>query len=413
MIRLVLIALLALNALPGRAWAEAAPVFSDTGPDADAYGAKDGYPIGNRQAHGSQETLVGAYSHYDELRPSRAIAAPAVASVLARAPEELKLTYEFEGHTYTIGDYLNRNPATGLLILRDRTIQFEHYQYARTDKDRFTSQSMAKTIVATLVGLAVADGTIHSIDDDVSVYVPELAGTAPGNTPLRALLHMASGLRFHEVYDGKDDIMRLSRSLMQPDSAGPVAAVAQFDVRVAKPDTVFNYAGVDTELLGLVVARATKMSLSDYTAKRLWAPIGAEAPASWLIDGSGHEIAYCCFNAVLRDWGRFGALLAHDGAWNDKQIIPKQWLLDATTVQEPFLAPGAGGRRFGYGYQVWLMPGDHHQFALRGIYGQTIMIDPGSQTVLVHTAVRPKATNNVGEAELTALWTALVAHNGS
>jgi len=215
------------------------------------------------------------------------------------------------------------------------------------------------------------------------------------------------------VYDGKDDIMHLSHALMQPNGAGPVAAVAQFNVRAAQPGVVFNYAGLNTELLSLVVTKAVGMNLSDYASTRLWQPIGAEAAATWTIDGTGHEVGYCCFNAVLRDWGRLGALLANDGTWDGTQVIPKQWLLEATTVQTPILAPNVGGRRLGFGYQVWLLPGERREFALRGIFGQAINIDPTSHTVLVQTAVLPKATNNASNAELTALWNALVAHNAN
>jgi len=189
--------------------------------------------------------------------------------------------------------------------------------------------------------------------------------------------------------------------------------VAQFNARVAPPGTVFSYAGLDTELLTLAVTRATGMSLTDFVSTRIWEPIGAEAAASWNIDATGGEVAYCCFNAVLRDWGRLGVLLAHDGAWDGKQIIPQQWLRDSTIAQAPYLAPGAGGRRLGYGYQVWLLPGARRQFALRGIYGQTLLVDPATGTVLVHTAARAKATNNVGEAELMALWDALVAQQAA
>lgn len=408
----VLLALLVSSLLPVSAHAEAIAVFSDTGPDAAAYGAGEGYPIGTREMIGTQRTLVGAYSHHDQIRPSRAIPASPTPSVLARAPQELKLSYDFQGRSNTLDDYLARNPATGLLVLNEHTILYEHYRYARTDKDRFTSQSMAKTIVAMLVGIAVSEGSIGTLDDVVSTYVPELAATEAGRTPLRALLTMTSGLRFHEVYDGKDDIMRLGRALMKPEGAGAVEAVAQFNVRSAQPGTTFNYAGLDTELLSMVLARATKMPLTEYMSTRIWTPIGAEASASWTIDTQGHEVAYCCFNAVLRDWGRLGALLANDGAWDGKQLIPRPFLVDATTPQLPFLAPGVS-RKFGYGYQVSLLPGERRQFVLRGVYGQTMLIDPLTRTVLVHTAVRPHATNNVGEAELMALWNALVLQRAS
>lgn len=414
MIRLftMLTCLLAFAATAQTAAAQALPVFSDTGPNAASYGAAEGYPLAVPGTRVDQHTIVGSYSHFDQIRTSRAIPAAPKPSLLARAPHELKLSYEYQGQTQTIDSYLERNPATALLVLNEHTILYEHYRYARTDKDRFTSQSMAKTIVAMLAGIAVSEGSIGSLDDLVSVYLPELANSEAGRTPVRALLSMTSGIRFHEVYDGKDDIMRLSRALMRPDGDGAIDAVTQFGSRAQTPGEVFNYSGLDTELLSLVVARATKMSLTDYMSTRIWTPIGAEAPASWAIDSKGHEIAYCCFNAVLRDWGRLGVLLAYDGAWEGRQIIPQPFLMDATMASAPFLAPG-NGRRLGYGYQVWLLPGERRQFSLRGIYGQTMLIDPQTRTVLVHTAARPNATNNADEAELMALWNALVAQRAS
>ncbi len=395
------------------ALAQALPVFSDTGPDAAAYGAAQGYPVAVPETRIDQRTIIGSYSHYDQIRPSRSVPAAPQPSKLARAPQELQLSYQFQGKGQTMDSYLERNPATGLLVLAEHTILYEHYRYARTDKDRFTSQSMAKTMVAMLVGIAVSEGAIGSLDDLVSKYLPELADNEVGRTPLRALLSMTSGVHFHEVYDGKDDIMRLSRALMRANGGGAIDAVAQFSTRDQSPGEVFNYAGLDTEMLGLVLTRATGMPLATYMAERIWAPIGAEAAASWTTDSRGHEVAYCCFNAVLRDWGRLGVLLAHDGAWEGRQIIPRPFLLDATTPSAPFLVPG-NGRRLGYGYQVWILPGERRQFALRGIYGQIMLIDPQTRTVLVHTAARPTATNNNGgDAELMALWNALVAQRGS
>jgi CubicO group peptidase (beta-lactamase class C family) len=130
------------------------------------------------------------------------------------------------------------------------------------------------------------------------------------------------------------------------------------------------------------------------------------------VDAAGTEVASCCLNATLRDWVRFGLLLAHDGAWNGRQIIPRQWVLDATSVEAPYLAPGTATRTFGYGYQVWLRPGGRRQFALLGVHGQVTLVDPTAHLVLVHTAVRLKASNDPAAAEIYALWTALVARYG-
>ncbi len=398
----------------GSAGAQALPVTVAGGPDAQAYGEAAGYPAAAfRRSVNAQPVMVGSYSHYDAVYPAQAIAAAAQPSILRRSPREVEVEYSFGGQSHTLADYLARNPATGLLIAHGDSILFEHYQYGRTEHDRFLSQSMAKTVTGMLAGIAVADGAIRSIDDPVQAYVTELAGTELGRTPIRALLHMASGLAFTETYDGTDDNTALGRLLFASTGPGPAAAVAQFDTRVSPPDTVFHYAGRDTETLGLVVSHATGMSLATMLERRVWQPMGAEAAATWTHDRTGHQIAYCCLSATLRDWARFGLLLADGGMAGERQLIPRQWVQDATSAApDSFLAPSADGRRWGYGYQTWLMPGARHDFALMGIHGQRIFVDPAARLVLVHTAVRVPATRQPGDAELVALWRALVRQEG-
>ncbi len=390
-------------------FAEALPAYSPTGPDAAAYGEAEGYPVGSIKTMGSQRTMVGAYSHADQIHPARVIASPAAASTLDRAPQELTLQYNDLGQTRDLEDYLSRQPVTGLLIMQGPTILLEHYRYARTEKDRFTTQSVAKTVVALLLGTALAEGEIRSIDDPVQAYVPELAGSEAGRTPLSALLSMSSGLAFHEAYTGKDDIARLGRALMRPGGLGAQDVGAMFNRRVAAPGLMFNFAGLDTELLGITVARATHMTLSSLLETRIWAPLGAEAAATWTLDARGAEVPYCCISAVLRDWGRLGAMLAADGMWNGHQIIPRDFLLAATQPQAPAQTASPTRRRLNYGYQAWVLPGERRQFMLRGIAGQVILIDPASRLVFVQTAVRKTATDPAAEAELLRLWNALVA----
>jgi CubicO group peptidase (beta-lactamase class C family) len=402
---------IALIAAP--AWAGSGPEFSATGPDAAAYGAAAGYPVGARVSPPvPQVNLVGHYSHFAEKYPSRVAAAPTVQSAWSRAGEELAFTYSYKGVSHDLPDYLSRHPATGLLIARDHTILFEHYQYARTDRDKFLSQSMAKTIVAMLLGIAVREGAIRSIDQNAAESVPALRGSEYGETPIRALLHMASGVAFKEIYDAPGDNQRLSQMLFGPSNPGPAQAVAVFNTREVLADTRFHYAGSETEVLGLVVTAAVNMPLTEYLRTRIWQPMGAEADAAWTIDTSGQETAFCCINAVLRDWARVGMMLANDGAWNGHQIVPRQWVLDATSVQAEFSRPGVATPFFGYGYQVWLFPGPRRQFALLGIHGQSIFVDPGAKLVLVHTAVRLKASADPAAVELRALWAELVAREG-
>jgi CubicO group peptidase (beta-lactamase class C family) len=178
---------------------EAGPVFSDTGPDAAGYGAAQDYPARRGRGVLPQLYMVGSYSRYDTLYPFHLVAKPAAASPLRRASQEIAITYRYRGTDHTLDDYLQHNPTTGLLIARGDTILFEHYRYGRTDRDRLLSQSMAKTVVSMLMGIAVSEGAIRSIDQPAADHVPDLAGTEYGRTPLRDLLHMASGVAFTEL----------------------------------------------------------------------------------------------------------------------------------------------------------------------------------------------------------------------
>jgi CubicO group peptidase (beta-lactamase class C family) len=323
---------------------------------------------------------------------------------LTRATAEPAVRYEHDGKTLTLDDYLARNPTTGLLIARGDTILVERYQYARTDRQRLTSFSMAKTVTAMLIGIAVAEGRIRSVDDTAATYVPALAGTEYGNTSLRDLLQMSSGVRFIERYDGRDDAMRFWLDTVVQDGPGGVEAVKPYNERLRRPGTRFSYASIETQVLALALRHAIGRPLSTYLQEKIWEPMGAEADATWLIDRAGQEAAYCCLNAVLRDYARLGLLLAHDGRRGDRQLIPREWLLTATTVRPDdwHLKPYAATSFYGYGYQTWVLPGDRRMFAALGAHGQAIFVDPANRLVMVQTSVSREPADPLVEAR--ALW---------
>jgi CubicO group peptidase (beta-lactamase class C family) len=387
--------------------APSAPRFAAGGPDAEDYGASEGYPIGDRSTFFRIPFLVGSQSHFDQIFEGRLIRRATTPSSLARAASEPAVRYEYQSQTFTLDDYLARNPATGLLVARDDTILIERYQYGRNDRHRITSWSMAKTVTSMLIGIAIADGHIRSVDDPAAAYVPSLADTEYGRTSLRHLLQMSSGVRFVEEYTGEDDISRLAADTFRQVGSGGVEAVTPFNVRIAPPGTRFYYASAETQVLGLVLRSAVGRPLADYLQEKIWEPMGAEADATWLIDRAGQEAAYCCINAVLRDYARLGLLLAHDGHWRGRQIIPAAWIEDATRVRPGQPQPGTGR----YGYQVWILSGERRMFALRGVRGQTIFVDPASRVVMVHTAVRKQA-RDPGVRETDALWLSLVRELG-
>lgn len=412
-LRLCLIVLIAAVLMAGwSAAAQVAPVFTATGPDAAAYGADAGYPPGPRGARPPQAQMVGRFTLFDALYAHATARRADVAAPFSYAAQPLRLSWTYQGQGHTLADYLDRHPVTGLVIARGTTILAEHYRYARNESDRFLSQSMAKTITALLAGIAVRDGAIRSIDDMAATYATGLSGTLYGQTSLRDLLHMASGIAFRETYDGNDDSARMGNALFGRTGPGPATVLGWFGPREVPPGTRFHYAGADTEALGLVIAASTGQSLTRLLERHVWQPMGAEADATWAIDTTGQETAFCCISATLRDWTRLGLMMAHDGAWNGRQIVPREWLMDATTVAAPFLAPGTATPGNGYGYQVWLLRGPRRQFVLLGIHGQAIFVDPAARLVMVHTAVRLKPSGDPAAVETYVMWRALVAAAG-
>ena len=392
---------------------QVAPRFAAGGPDAETYRASVGYPRGDRWTFWDVATLVGSQSQFDEIFESRPVRKAPSPSRLVRVAEP-PITWTFEGRELSIDDYMARNTTTGLLIARGDTILVERYQYGRTDRHRFTSWSMAKTVTAMLVGIAISEGHIRSVDDLAGAYVPELANTEYGRTSLRHLLQMSSGVRFLEDYSGSDDSSRLARDTFMLLGTGGASAVSRYNERAAPPGTKFYYASAETEVLGLVLRGATKRAPAEYLQAKIWQPIGAEADAAWVIDNAGQEATYCCLNAVLRDYARLGLLLAHDGNWRGQQIIPASWVMDATTVRadQPHLRAGTATPFAGYGYQTWIHAGDRRIFTLRGVRGQLIFVYPQGKLVMVVTAVNKLAVDIPRLREAFALWTAVASQLG-
>ena len=380
----------------------AGPRFREDGPNADEFGRKEGYPSCEGIAYiDNTRCRVGALSRYDTLFPARTIPAPKQPVQLARATSEPVIRYGFAGLDLTLDDYLNRHPITGLLIAKDNSILVERYQYGRTDTDRLMSFSMAKSVVALLIGIALKEGAIRSVDDLAETYVTGLKDTEYGRTPIKALLLMASGVAFSEDYANRSsDINTLARLTLGQDSVGSLAAVKQFNTRRAAPGARFSYSSAESLVLGLVLAAATKRTVSDYAAEKLWQPLGAEADATWIIDATGQEVTFAYVNAVLRDWARLGLMLANRGNWQGKTVVPEDWLTASAANALPTESPLAK-----YGYQIWYSA-DTRRFSLRGLRGQYVLVDPDLKLVLVQTALSGGQPEFV---ELFALWNALRA----
>lgn len=367
------------------------PGFSRLGPNADRYGAAQGFPA--RRPIEQAENRVGGFSHCDELFPTRRVERASTSWEFVRSAAAI---CSQAGHSLSLADYVARNPITGLLIARGDQLFFEHYNYGRTDHDRLMSRSMAKTIVGLLIGIAISEGAIQSVNDTADTFVSAFKGTEYGATPLRDLLHKSSGVAFGEEADDERDLKRLFFDMMgaylpQYDgiARGTVGGILRFNTRVARPGTRFSYASIEADVLSVVLHHAVGRSASAYLQEKIWQPVGTEADAKWVVDPQGFKIAHGFFNAVLRDYARLARLLAQDGVWNGKQIVPVEWMIEATTVRsgDGYLAPGRADPYFGYGYLLWLFPGPRRQFALLRDFGQRICVDPLSGLVLVQTAV--------------------------
>ena len=322
-------------------------------PDEQALGKAQGYPVGSSIYNwASMPYRVGSWSALDKVpgvrtKPVKASATPLP---LPRAAKATEIRYRHRNLGYTLDEYLERQRITGLLILKNGEIVAERYRYGRTEDARFLSFSMAKSVTSLLIGIAVANGAIASLDDTASKYVKDLAGSAYGETKIRHLLRMSSGLRFTERYDGQDDMARLWRSVTtgKPSVLDVLRSITD---RHAPSGEKFVYASAETEVLGRVLTAATGRSMAVLTTEWLWQPMGAENNAFWGIGMDGQESAYGIFNASLRDWGRLGLLLANDGKAGGQQIVPLAYLLDATDAQRQpaAFAPYRATPGFGYG----------------------------------------------------------------
>lgn len=391
-------------------------------PDEEALGKAAGYPVAPRPAQYAQEGYrVGSFSAMDSLSPSCTLAPSDRPLALRTAASETPFRYRFDGRSLTLDDYMQRQRATAVLVLKDGEIVAERYNYERKPEQRMLSNSMAKTIVALAIGKALEEGSIRSLDDTAATYEPKLAGSLYGQTRLVNLMRMASGAKFVEDYSGQDDLARFTQNLRR---MGAVAAARGITERVQAEGTVFNYASAETLVLGLVLRAATGQSLCRYVGEKIWQPLGAEARATWLVNPNDQvEMAAGNFNATVRDYARLGWLMANDGQRDGQSVVPREHLLamtDAARQPEAF-RPGTmvskGSTYMGYGLQTWLFPGSSRRFALLGVYGQAILVDPALKLVMVHTAVARDASGDASgtrmAAERNALWHGVVARYGN
>ena len=386
--------------------------LNPTGPDPEKLGQSKNFPA-CPNAHTKPECRVGAWSASERVGITsvvRAVGSPMPLPLMKNPPQ---IAFQSGGATKTIDEYLAQTKVTGLMILKEGQVVLERYQYDRKPEMRFRSFSMAKTFTAMLVGIAHQKGFVRSLDDKAADYWPEIAASAYGQTSIRNLLHMGSGVPFKELYTWTpdDDIWVWGQLLYaEKNRKRPEVIVEYLNTKTNRETdqgTRFRYATIETEILGRILNRATGRSISQLTEDWLWTPMGAESEARWLVAPTDWaEATGGGFNATLRDYARFGVLLANDGKRDDTQVIPLDFLLDATEVARvpKYFKPRIAAHYFGYGYQTWLFPFKERTFALQGIHGQVILVQPSTKIVMVQTAVFDGASGRQDSASWGRIW---------
>lgn len=285
--------------------------------------------------------------------------------------------------------YMKSQRNAGLIIIQDGKIRLEKYALDYGKEGRWTSFSVAKSLTSTMVGAAVRDGYIKSLDDKVTVYMPDLKGSAYDDVSVRQLLTMTSGVKWNEDYtDPKSDVALFNLHKAEPGVDVTVSYMRKLP-REAPAGAKWVYKTGETNLIGVLVSSATKKTLSAYLSEKVWKPFGMEQDGAWMLGSTGHEISGCCVSASLRDYARFGQFILGGGMAGGKSVLPDDWLASATTKQADIAQPGRG-----YGYQWWT--NDDGSFAAQGIFGQGIFIDPKRKLVIASNGNWPTATDPEG-----------------
>lgn len=275
--------------------------------------------------------------------------------------------------------YMAGQRSAALIVVQDGKLRLERYGLGFDAQGRWTSFSMAKSVTAMMVGAALRDGAIRSMDDKVSDYIPEMKGSAYDDVDIRQLLTMTSGVRWNEKYaDPDSDVARFNNHKPPPGVDAIVDYLRQLP-RAAAPGTRWNYSTGETNLVGVLVSRATRKPLATYVSEKIWVPAGMEQQATWILSRTDQEISGCCIQAAPRDFARLGLFMLDGARVDGRSIVPDGWLAEATRTQADIGQPGRG-----YGYFWWTY--DDGSYAAKGIFGQGLFIDPKRKLVIASNA---------------------------
>jgi CubicO group peptidase (beta-lactamase class C family) len=287
-------------------------------------------------------------------------------------------------NAFDVDAFMRAQRVRGVLVMEDGRIRLERYTAPHSRQTRWNSFSVAKSVTSTLVGAAMKDGYIRSLDEKVTRYIKGLRGSAYDDVTVRQLLTMTSGVRWNEDYtDVNSDVARMYAQPPDPGFDMTVSYVRKLP-REAPPGTKWVYKTAETNLVGVLVAEATGKNLADYLSEKIWRPYGMERDAAWMIDDVGHEQGGCCLAMTLRDFGRFGQFILDGARINGRLVVAENWLAEATRTH---VSTGPGS---GYGYQWWTS--EDGTFNGFGIYGQTLHMDRARRLVIVLNSAAPQPT---------------------
>jgi CubicO group peptidase (beta-lactamase class C family) len=303
-------------------------------------------------------------------------------------------SYVFEGATKSTEDFLKDTDTSALLVLVNGQVRYERYLLTGGPTVNWLSMSVAKSFVSCLVGIAVDEGYIASIEDPISKYIPVQPNSAYDRVTIKNVLQMSSGARWNENYnDPNSDIIHLGQATL-----GKGGGLDGFITRMVKedaPDVVCRYNSGETQVLGALVAHATKRSLTEYMNEKLVQPLGFESSSFWITDMLGTEMSYAGLNLTARDYAKLGELYRSGGLWQGKRIISENWVRASTTIDSPIREAGepiVGGHSIdlGYGYQWWIPAGHMGDYCAIGVLNQLVYVNPEKKATIVKLSANRK-----------------------
>jgi CubicO group peptidase (beta-lactamase class C family) len=344
----------------------------------------------------SPQQQLASYRNIDKIFPTRSIKSGDFIHALPLVPADLDdLQIATDDTTLSLDEYFTRQRVAGLLVIKDGKIVYERYGLGNTQESVWISFSVAKSVTSMLVGAAIADGYIKSVDEKVTDYLPRLKGSSYDQSSIRNIMQMSSGVQWDEDYADPESDINISTSEWETVN---LYEYLRHKPREEAPGEVFNYNTAETNLVGTLLRSAIGNNLSTYLSEKIWQPLGMEADAYWMLsEPGGGEWGGCCISATLRDYGRIGLFAMHGGVLGDgSQVLPEGWMVESTTPSKGYA---------GYGYLWWL--GENGSYAASGIFGQGIHINPAEKLVIAVHSAREVASKDSDWGLEDALFEAL------